>query len=94
MKKRIELKVDKTVTRLAGYSLGKKMYEDQMKKYIDLSEPFVLVFPNNIKKLASSFIQGMFGELVEIIGISGIERQIEVESINSKMKKEIIDNLI
>ncbi len=94
MEKKVELKVDKTVTRLAGYPLGKKIYEEQVKGCIDLSESFILVFPSNIKKLASSFIQGMFGELVEKIGISGIERQITIESVNPEMKKNILDILV
>lgn len=94
MGNRIVLDLDKTVSRLAGYPLGKSIYEKQVKQDIDLSQHFVLVFPDNITKLASSFVQGFFGEIVEKIGISGVEHLLDVESVNSNMKKEILENLL
>ena len=82
------------MTRLAGYDFGKETFEMQVKNKVDMSKPIILVFPDNISKLASSFIQGFFGEWVEQIGIAGIEKNVIVESSNSNMHKEIVENLL
>lgn len=94
MNNRIELKLDRSVTRLAGFEYGKNVYEEQVKGKINTSLPVTFIFPDNIKKLASSFIQGFFAELVESIGISGIERNVGIESSNELLKKDILDNLL
>lgn len=94
MKNKIILELDKSVTRLAGYHLGKDVYEKQVKGKVDLTQPIILVFPDNIVRLASSFVQGFFGEWTELIGISGIENQIEIDSVNPQIKRDILDNLM
>ena len=58
------------------------------------SSPITIVFPDNIKKLASSFIQGFFGEIIENIGIVGIEKQVTIVAENDKLPKSIIENLL
>lgn len=90
----IELTFDKSITRLAGYDYGKSIYEKQVPRDINLEEKIIIIFPENIVKLASSFIQGFFSELVEKIGISGIEKNVIIQSANPNMHKEIIDNLL
>lgn len=89
----IKLEFDKTVTRLAGYKYGKSVYDAQCKEIIQFDDKIILEFPINIQKLASSFIQGFFNEIIEKIGIAGVENQVEIISANDNMKKEIIDNL-
>lgn len=90
---KVTLDFDKTITRLAGYLYGESVYEKQCKNKIDFSQEIILVFPDNIQKLASSFIQGFFREIVEQIGVIGIENQITIISSNENMKKEVLDNL-
>lgn len=90
----VEIKVDKSITGLAGYNYGKKIYTEQVKNKIDLEQNFVIVFPDNIQRMASSFIQGFFEEIIGEIGILGIERQLEVKSSNSDLKQIIVRNLI
>lgn len=90
----VEIKVDKSITGLAGYNYGKKIYTEQVKNKIDLKQNFVIVFPNNVQRMASSFIQGFFEEIIGEIGILGIERQLEIKSSNSDLKKIIVKNLI
>ena len=94
MEARIELILDRTVTGLAGYELGKKVFDEQVKDKIDYDSPITIVFPDNIKKLASSFIQGFFGEIIENIGIVGIEKQVTIVAENDKLPKSIIENLL
>lgn len=91
---RIELELDRTVTRLAGYELGKKIFEEQIKNKIDYNSSITIVFPDNIINLASSFIQGLFGEMVEKIGIAGIEQLVFIESKSEKLKDSIVKNLL
>lgn len=94
MSVRIELDLDRSVTRLAGYEYGKSVFDNQVKDKIDYNDSIVIVFPSNIVKLASSFIQGFFGEMVENIGISGIEEKVSIESSNPKIHRDVVNNLI
>lgn len=94
MNNRIELNLDKSVTRLAGYEYGKSIYDEQVKGKVDFNSTIIIVFPDNILKLASSFVQGFFGEMVDKIGIAGIESNVIIESYNTNLHKEIIKNLL
>lgn len=92
--KQIELKFDKTATGLAGNPFGRKVYEEQVKsKYKDYSEKLMIKFPDNIDKVASSFVQGFFSDLVEEIGYEGIEKNIIIEASNPELSKAIKDRL-
>lgn len=62
----IGLVFDNTLTNLAWYEYGKKVYEQQVQGKIDLNEEFQLVFPKQIKGVASSFVQGFFEQIVAI----------------------------
>lgn len=64
----IFINVDKSITGLAGYDYGKKIYEDQVKGKVDLSKELTITFPNNIQRIASSFIQGFLKILLNILG--------------------------
>lgn len=90
---KIILECDKTVTGLAGYEFGESVYQKQCQDKIDFSGEIVLVFPENIKNLASSFIQGFFKEIVAHIGIIGIEKHVTIISQNEHMKADILKSL-
>jgi hypothetical protein len=90
----IKLEFKKSLTKLAGYSYGKNIYDEQVKNKIDINREIVIIFPDNIKDIASSFIQGFFYDFVENIGIKGIERQVDIVSSDPEMKQKIIKNLI
>jgi hypothetical protein len=89
----IFINVDKSITGLAGYDYGKKIYEDQVKGKVDLSKELTITFPNNIQRIASSFIQGFFEDIVEHIGLSGVEQLIKLEVSNEHLKNSIYNNL-
>ena len=57
----LEIK-DRSLTKLAGNSYGRKLFDAQVDGQIDLNEPFTIVFPEQSDYLASSFIQGFFGK--------------------------------
>lgn len=91
---RIILNFDKTTSRLAGNPYGKEVYHSQVKdKYIDYSEPLVVVFPDNIKKVASSFVQGFFTELVSKIGYEGIEEKVTIKAGSPKIAEDILGRI-
>lgn len=92
--KTVILKFDNSVTRLAGNPYGKSIYESQVKdSYNDYLEKLTIVFPNNIEKVASSFVQGFFSELVLKIGYEGIEKNVEVKSGSKELSDLILKRL-
>lgn len=94
MENKIELSFDKKLSGLAGYQYGMSEYKKQVEGKIDFDEDIILTFPDNIVRIASSFIQGFFEEMVGKIGISGIEERVKIESIRNDMKDIIIKNLL
>lgn len=90
----IYLRFDKMIVGLAGYDYGKTVYEEQVSNKIDFSKKIIIVFPDQIQRIASSFIQGFFDEIVKRIGIAGIEKQIEIKSKKKDMKQIILNNIL
>ena len=85
---------DGTLTKLAGYPYGYNLFESQVKGKIDLTRPFEIVFPAQIDYLASSFIQGFFGEINRVIGIDGIEKNMTITSNVPHSKEKVIRGLL
>lgn len=53
-----------------------------------------IVFPDRIKYIATSFIQGFFKNFVETIGIVGIEEKVTIQSSIDNLKQIIVDSLV
>lgn len=90
---RFELEFNKAETSLAGFPYGRAIYEHQVKDKINLSEKTEIVFPAQIERVASSFVQGFFADLVEKIGYIGIEKNITIRASSEKLAKTIRDNI-
>lgn len=90
---RVELIFNKAETRLAGFPYGREVYEKQVKNYINVGEEIEIVFPNQIEKVASSFVQGFFSELVSKIGYLGIEKHVKIIASSEKLSKMIKENI-
>ena len=76
IEQRIALEIkDKSLTKLAGNSYGRKLFNEQVNGKIDLEQPFVIEFPDY---LASSFIQGFFGKIYTEIGREGMEKNFDI----------------
>ena len=93
MENKVTLQFSKSITRLAGYKYGLSEYENQCKNKIDFKKPIIIEFPDNIEKLASSFIQGFFAEFIKEIGYDGIEKNVDIIS-GSNLKEQVMNNLI
>lgn len=93
MENKFILEFAKDLTKLAGNRFGKSTYEGQVKNDVDLSLPIVIVFPERINRVASSFIQGFFEEVIQQVGINGIEENITFETSIPNFKQFVLDNL-
>lgn len=88
---KIELVFDKKLSNLAGYDFGVKIYEEQVKGKLNLGERFELVFPTQIRMIASSFVQGFFADIVRQIGLKATEENLSVS--NEKLQDSILKKL-
>lgn len=91
--KQICLEFNPMVTRLAGFDFGEDTYREQVEKQIDYSGKTTIVFPKQIIKVASSFVQGFFSEIIAKVGLEGIGSQIIVDAGNKELIASILDNL-
>lgn len=92
-KKQICLEFNPMVTRLAGFDFGEDTYREQVEKQIDFSEETTIVFPNQIIKVASSFVQGFFSEIIAQVGLEGIGSNVIVNAGSKELIASILDNL-
>ena len=90
---RIKLVFDKSLSNLAGYEFGIKIYNEQVKGKINLEVPFVFEFPEQIKVVASSFVQGFFADIVNQIGLLATEERTKIESVNSRLSSSLLQKL-
>lgn len=84
---------DKTLSNLAGYDFGKSVYDEQVKGKLDLSHEFSFEFPDEIKGVASSFVQGFFADIVAQIGLLATEQRVKIISINERIEKTLLQKL-
>ncbi|MCH5250574.1 MAG: hypothetical protein J1E98_11600 [Lachnospiraceae bacterium] len=90
---KIELHFDKSANSLAGFPYGESVYLQQVKDKIVFNEQITIVFPNQIERIASSFVQGFFSAFVDAIGYSGIEKQVIVEARTNELVENIRKNI-
>lgn len=90
---KFELKIDKALTKLSGFELGKELFDEQLKDIINYENNITIIIPDRVDLIASSFIQGFFEDVVNKIGISGIEEKVRIISSIPDAKNMIIDNL-
>ncbi len=91
--KKIELKFEKSDTRLAGFPYGRAVYDQQVKNIIDYNSETTIVFPVQIEKVASSFVQGFFADIIKKIGYAGLERQIKIVAGTPELVNSIKKNI-
>lgn len=74
---------------------GEKCYNEQMKKLVeanidDENTVFVIVFPQHIKIVSSSYLLGLFENIYKRIGLDGITARFEFESSTDQNLKELL----
>lgn len=89
MNNRFELKFEKSMTCIAGYEYGEQVFSEQIKGDISYDKKITIVFPERIVRVASSFVQGLFKEIIDNIGYEGIEENVEIITGDEKLTKQI-----
>ncbi len=90
---KINLKFDKTITGLAGNLFGVVEYEKQAKEKFRWDEQNEIIFPDHIKKIGISFIQGFFSEILSKIDKNAIDKYIVIKSSSNELTTKIMENL-
>ncbi|SFQ38053.1 hypothetical protein SAMN02910358_01827 [Lachnospiraceae bacterium XBB1006] len=89
MNNQFELHFEKAMTCIAGYDYGIEIFTTQIKDKISYTEPIIIIFPDRIIKVASSFVQGLFKEIIDNIGYEGVDRNVTIISGNEKLTNQI-----
>lgn len=90
----IKLDFEKSTTRLAGNPYGKQVYQQQVKDKINFEQKNTIIFPKNIEKVASSFVQGFFEEIIKEVGYARVKDVIDISSTHSNLVTSIYLDLI
>ena len=89
----IILNFEKTISGLAGNDFGYEEYKKQIKDKFDYEKNNIIVFPAEIRKVAISFIQGMFRDILEKIDKNEIENYVTIRSSSEQLTNKIISNI-
>ena len=89
----INLIFPKSETRLAGFPYGEEIYRNQVKGTISFDDKIKIIFPDQIEKVASSFVQGFFANIVMAIGYKGIEKNVIIKTQNDNLTTSIRKNI-
>ncbi len=89
---RIELKFENGLSRLAGNIFGEKIFREQVKDYIDYKNKIIIKFPEYIKDVAISFVQGFTNEILKNIDKSEFREYFEIEG-NEKVVNKFIKSI-
>ncbi|MCI6429373.1 MAG: hypothetical protein MSA72_00550 [Lachnospiraceae bacterium] len=93
MNNTFELKFNKADTSVAGYPFGEKTFKEQVEGKIDYTQDITIIFPDNIKMVASSFIQGFFASIIQNIGLRGVEEFVTIKSSSERLSEKIKKNI-
>ncbi len=89
----IELEFDKTISGLAGNDYGYEEYKRQIKDKFNYDKKNIIIFPEQIKKVAISFVQGMFKDILKEIDKNEIEEYVIIKSSSDQLTKRIWNNI-
>lgn len=89
----IKLEFDKTISGLAGNDYGYEEYKKQIMNKFDYTKINTIIFPEYIKKVAISFVQGMFTEILKVIDKNEIEKHVIIKSSSEQLTNKIISNI-
>lgn len=89
--KRVEHKLTfkKSLADLAGNRFGRKIYEDQVKPSFDPDAENIVIIPDSISYVGTSFIQGIYAELSETYGRRGALQKMTLKSDNEETMNKI-----
>lgn len=90
----IELNIEKEFTHIAGYEYGESIYNEQVKPFFNGSDRLEIRFPNHIKGVAISFVQGFIsGMLMSVPDKNKLLELISFKASCDYMIKKLYDDL-
>lgn len=90
---KVYLSFNGSLSNLAGYDYGVSTYKEQAANKLDVSRDFLVVFPDHIEGVASSFVQGFFSVIVGEIGLLSTEKRLNVKAKNKELENSIMKKL-
>lgn len=84
-----EVSIQTDATSLSGYEEGQRIYQEQIKDKIDLTDPFYIRFPDNVEAISTSFIEGLFDSIIEEVGIHVTITNTTIISIHPRIGEKI-----
>ena len=87
MKRKNEIFVDINVNRAAGYALGLKTYEEQVKPFYVEGAINIINLPSNLEDVSISFVQGFTEELKEKYGWYAVVEETKFLACSRVMEK-------
>lgn len=73
-----KLEISDNYSNLVGYKYGSRIFKKQVKSHIDYNKKITIIFPPFICNISTTFIQGFFENFVCNLGISGINKYVDV----------------
>lgn len=95
MEKKIELKIDNTLTMLVGNDYGRKICEEQIKTELDKSKKNVIIIPKTVTSVGISFVEGVVKALSDDIKRDEFYNYFTIEaseSVENKFRNVIMMN--
>ena len=89
---KINLVFDQTLTCLVGNQFGYNIYLKQIKENLN-EEKNLIIFPNEIERVAISFVQGMFRDLIAKYGKEDIFKYLDISAKDEKIRNKIIESI-
>jgi hypothetical protein len=93
MNNTFKLVFDKSITCIAGYEYGEEVFKKQVMNNISYDDTITIIFPERIVKVASSFIQGLFKEIINNIGYEGVEKKVIIKTGSEELTKQMMDRI-
>jgi len=90
----INLEFGKSDIRIAGNPYGKEVYKTQVKDKFDYNDKNIIVFPEQVKKIASSFVQGFFSEIINSVGYARFLELVDIQVSSDELRKQILEDLL
>ncbi|MGJ0961066.1 hypothetical protein ACR75P_05145 [Faecalicoccus pleomorphus] len=90
---KITLTFDRTLSHIAGNLYGQEVYKKQLENKISIDQVNEIWFPDQIKGVSISFIQGMIKDLVNMYGKDTVLRKISLKSNNAYLQKRLERNI-
>ena len=85
-----EVSIQTDAAALSGYEEGQRIYQEQIKDKIDLTDPFYIRFPKNVEAISTSFIEGMLDPMIEEEGKLTILYNFTVISNHPRIAEKIL----